>query len=66
MKHIKGTGYVETTGEKVCSKRVMDLRLAIAYGRGGDIESFTRLCIESSVRREMLVAAFRSGKGGAQ
>lgn len=67
MHYIKGTGYVEVSGAKVCSKREMALRLAKVYGAQGDRESYTRLVIESRVNQAKLDEAFRLGsamKGG--
>lgn len=60
MHYKKGTGWVETSGAKVCSDREMSLRLARVYGKTGDSAAFTRLLIESrGVSKEKLLAAFR-------
>lgn len=61
MHYIPGKGYFDQSGEKVGSKRKMDIALARSYGFHGDHTGFTTLIIESRVNRAILNAAFREG-----
>lgn len=61
MRHILGKGMIDVKGEKVCSKREHDLRLARVYGYEQDSASYTRLIIESRVRKNLLDEQWRNG-----
>ena len=66
MHYVKGKGYFESSGRKVCSARTMALRLARVYGYENDTSRFTRLFIENRVRRDLMEAAFRAGRALAE